>query len=157
MLRNPKTKKLENCYTRDTQVENNPVYKKHRSWDFRMSKDHTCLAKKIVSSLESWTTEPAGSSPGCHLKRKINPWTGLQNKIQISDTKPCFLYVLCLVTQSCPTLCDPIDCSLPGSSVHGDSPGKNPGVGCYALLQGIFPTQGSKPGLPHCRKILYFL
>ena len=121
------------------------------------SKDHTCLAKKIVSSLESWTTEPAGSSPGCHLKRKINPWTGLQNKIQISDTKPCFLYVLCLVTQSCPTLCDPIDCSLPGSSVHWGSPGKNPGVGCHALLQGIFPTQGSKPGLLHCRKILYFL
>ena len=31
--------------------------------------------------------------------------------------------VLCLVTQSCPTLCDPTDCSLPGTSVHGDSPG----------------------------------
>ena len=44
---------------------------------------------------------------------------------------------------SCPTLCDPMDCSPPGSSVHGDSPGKNTGVGCHALLQGIFPTQGS--------------
>lgn len=42
---------------------------------------HTCLAKNIVSSLESWTTEPAGSSPGCHLKRKISPCTGLKNKI----------------------------------------------------------------------------
>ena len=58
---------------------------------------------------------------------------------------------LCSVTQSCPTLCDPMDCSLPGSSVQGDSPGKNTGVGCCALLQGIFPTQGSNPGLPHCR------
>ena len=48
-------------------------------------------------------------------------------------------------------------CSLPGSSVHGDSPGKNTGVGCHALLQGIFPTQGSNPGLWHCRKILYHL
>ena len=38
--------------------------------------------------------------------------------------------------------------SLPGSSVHGDSSGKNTGVGCHALLQGIFPTQGSNPGLP---------
>ena len=37
--------------------------------------------------------------------------------------------------QSCPTLCDPIDCSLPGSCVHGDSPGKNTGVGCHFLLQ----------------------
>ena len=62
--------------------------------------------------------------------------------------------VLCLVTQSCPNLCNPMDCSLPGSSVHGDSPDKNTGVGCHALLQGIFPTQGSNPGLPHCRQIL---
>ena len=35
-----------------------------------------------------------------------------------------------------------MDCNLPGSSVHDDSPGKNTGVGCHALLQGIFPTQG---------------
>ena len=48
-------------------------------------------------------------------------------------------------------LCDPMDCSPPGSSVHGDSPDKNTGVGYHALLQGIFPTQGSNPGLPHCR------
>ena len=61
--------------------------------------------------------------------------------------------VLCLVTQSHPTLCDPMDYSPPGSSVHGDSPDKNTGVGCHALLQGIFPTQGSHPGLPHCRWI----
>ena len=60
------------------------------------------------------------------------------------------LYV-CLVPQSCLTLCDPMDCSPPGSSVHGDSPGKNTGVGCHALLQGIFPTQGLNSGLPHCR------
>ena len=41
---------------------------------------------------------------------------------------------LCLVAQSCPTLYDTMDCSSPGSSVHGDSPGKNTGVGCHALL-----------------------
>ena len=42
----------------------------------------------------------------------------------------------------CPTLCDPMDCSLPGSSVHGDYPGKNIGIGCHALLQeGSLPTQ----------------
>ena len=38
-----------------------------------------------------------------------------------------------------------------------NSSGKNTGVGCHALLQGIFPTQGSNPGLPHCRWILYYL
>ena len=43
----------------------------------------------------------------------------------------------------CLTLCYPMDCSPPGSSVHRDSPGKNIGMGCHALLQGIFPTQGS--------------
>ena len=59
--------------------------------------------------------------------------------------------------QLCPTLCDPMDCSPPGSSVHRDSPGKNTGVGCYALLQGIFPPQGSNPGLLHCRQSLYHL
>ena len=44
--------------------------------------------------------------------------------------------------QSCPTLCDPVDYRPPGSSVLEDSPGKNTGVDCHALLQGIFPTQG---------------
>ena len=67
------------------------------------------------------------------------------------------LSALCLVTQLCPTLWDPTDCSLPGSSVHGDSPGKNTGVGYHALLQGIFPTQGSNLGPPHHRQILYHL
>ena len=62
-----------------------------------------------------------------------------------------------LVTQLCPALCDPMDCSPPGSFVHGDSPGKNTRVDCHALLQGIFPIQGSNPGLSHCRRILYWL
>ena len=65
--------------------------------------------------------------------------------------------VLCLVTQSCLTLCDPMDCIPLVSSVHGDSLGKNTGVGCHALLQGIFPTQGLNPDLSHCRWILYHL
>ena len=53
-----------------------------------------------------------------------------------------------------------MDCSLPGSCVHGDSPGKNTGVGCHArampipCLRGIFPTQESNSGLQHCRWIL---
>ena len=62
--------------------------------------------------------------------------------------------VLCLATQSCLNPFDPMDCSPPGSSVLGDSSGKNIGVGCYDLLQGIFPTQGSNTGLLHRRQIL---
>ena len=61
--------------------------------------------------------------------------------------------VLCLVAQSCPTLCDSTDYSPSSSSVHRDSPGKNTRVGCHALLQGMCLTQGSNPGLPHCRWI----
>ena len=60
---------------------------------------------------------------------------------------------LCSVTQWCPTLCDPMDCSL----CPWNSPGKNTGVGCHSLLQGIFPTQGLNPDLLHCRQILYCL
>ena len=89
------------------------------------------------------------------------------------------------VAQSCPTLRDPMDCSLPGSSVHGisqarileseseshsvvydslrphglyspyNSPGQNTGVGCHFLLQGIFLTQRLNLGLLQGRKILY--
>ena len=65
--------------------------------------------------------------------------------------------VLFLVAQLYLTLCDPMDCSLPGSSVHEDSLGKNTGVVCHALLQGIFPAQESNPGLLHCGWILYHL
>ena len=129
--------------------------------------------------------------------------------------------MLCLVTQSCMALCDPMDCSPPDPFVHGilqarilewvavptsrgsswprdriqvshrqilyclsflllshsvesdflrprglyptrllcpwDSLGKNTEMGCHALVQGIFPTQGSNPGLLHCRQILYHL
>ena len=44
--------------------------------------------------------------------------------------------------QSCLTLCNPMDCSPPGSSVHWDSPGKNTEVCCHSFLQAIFQTQG---------------
>ena len=54
-------------------------------------------------------------------------------------------------------LCNAMDCSPPGSSVHEDSPGKKIRVGSHALLQGIDPTQGSNSGLLHCRWILYHL
>ena len=66
----------------------------------------------------------------------------------------CLSAVLCLVAQSCSILCNPMDCSPSDSSVHGDSLGKNTGVGCHALFKRIFPSQGSNPGLPHCRQIL---
>ena len=61
------------------------------------------------------------------------------------------------VTPSCPTLCNLMDCSMPGSSVHGISPSRNTGIGSHFLLQGILPTQRSNQGLSHCSQILYLL
>ena len=80
-------------------------------------------------------------------------------KLKYIDTLKYFTNhcAMCLVAQSCLTLWDPMDCSPPGSSVCRDSPGKNIGVGCHALLQRIFLTQGLNPCLLHCRWILYHL
>ena len=64
------------------------------------------------------------------------------------------LYVL--VAQLCPAVCDPMDCPTRLLCMW-NSPGKNTGVGCHSLLPGIFPTQGSNPGLLHCRQSLYHL
>ena len=62
------------------------------------------------------------------------------------------------VTQLCPTLCDHRDHMDCIRLLHPwDFPGKSTGVDCHFLLQGIFPTQGSKPGLLHCRQMLYHL
>ena len=55
------------------------------------------------------------------------------------------------VSCSVMSLCDTVDCSL----CPWDSPGKNTGVGCHSLLQGIFLTQGLNPHLLHCQWILY--
>ena len=86
-----------------------------------------CLSTEITAK---WVLLPRVCSPGCLCAKSL---------------------------QLCSTVCDPVDCSPPDSSVHGDSPGKNTGMGCHALLQGIFPTQGSNPGLTHCKQILYHL
>ena len=59
--------------------------------------------------------------------------------------------------QSCLILCDPMDCSPPRLLCPQNSPGKNTGVGCHSLLQGIFRTQGLNPGLLRRRQILYCL
>ena len=94
---------------------------------------HSCLENSMVTLLHSWRIElPRGVFWG---KREC----------------------VCLVAQLCPTPCNPMDYSLPDSSVHGDSPGKNTGVGSPALLQEIYPTQGLNTGLLHCRWILYHL
>ena len=64
--------------------------------------------------------------------------------------------LLVLVAQSCPTLCDPVDCTH-RLLCPWDSPGKNTGASSYSLFQRIFPTQELNPGLLNCIWILYHL
>ena len=89
------------------------------------------VLKKVIANLEFYTQL-------YYRLRERLPW--VKNSAQLRRT-----------------LYDHMNCSPTGSSVHGDSPSKNNGVGCHALFQGIFPTQGSNPGLLHCRQIIYHL
>ena len=105
---------------------------------------------------------PEGEGSGVRLMCEVTPTVsdGLQPPRRWSPVETHLINVqlsvqcVCLVAQSCTILRDPMGCSLPGFSVRGDSPGKNTDMGCHALLQGTFPTQGLNPGLPHCRWIL---
>ena len=65
-----------------------------------------------------------------------------------------FVCVSCLVM---PSSLQPCGLQLARLLCPWNSPGKSTGVGCQFPLHKIFPTQGSNPGLPHCRKILYHL
>ena len=80
----------------------------------------------VTTSLRAATKDPA-----CHNKDLVQP-----NKQ--SSTIP-----------SCPAVCDPMNCSPPGFCPW-NFPGKNTGIGCHFLLQGIFLTQGSKLQLLLC-------
>ena len=83
-----------------------------------------------------------------------------ENRFPWPNGVVCELYlskVKVSVARSCPTLCDLVDCSPPGSSVRGIFQVKDTGVGVYFRLHGIFLTQGSNPGLLHCRQVLHHL
>ena len=85
-----------------------------------------------------WDSSGRNTGVGFYALLEYLPDPGIKPASLTSPAK----VVLCLITQLCPTLCYPMDGSLPGSSVHGNSSGRNSGVGCHPLLQGIFPTQG---------------
>ena len=98
------------------------------------------------------------SHPGCHLTLSRVPCRGPTflsthllplcsfPAIVSSATLTVFMCVYS-ATQLCPTLCKPVDGSSPGSSCPWNLSGKNTGMGCHFLLQGIFPTQGLNPPL----------
>ena len=84
---------------------------------------------KIINNLLKGEHLEAAKRKGCPLLRH-------------QDRGVCVCMLSCFL---CPTLCNSMNGSLPGSSVHRHSPGKNTGVGCHAIIQGIFLTQGSNP------------
>ena len=93
-------------------------------------------------------------SPSTKLSNSISTlWS--EGSAHLSDTGVITTVCVCSVTWLCLTLWVPMDCSPSGSSVHGVFHGKNTGVDCHFLLQGIFPTQGSNSCLLHFRQILY--
>ena len=67
------------------------------------------------------------------------------------------IHIVCMCTQSWPSVCDPMVCSPPGSSVPGISQARILEWVAIFLLQGVFPTLELNPGLPHCRWIFYQL
>ena len=78
----------------------------------------------------------------------LAPWSGhFHQELCWSHHRANLVRVCGKSLQLCPTLCNPMDCSPPSSSVPGILQVKNTGMGCHALLQGIFLTQGSNPCL----------
>ena len=105
-----------------------------------------CITESFCCTPETYTTLSINYAS---IKDKYSKWGGWARcfprflrafimywscKIRQLSFECMLCRMLCLVAQSCPVLCDPTDCSLPGSSVCGVSPGKNTGVGCHSLL-----------------------
>ena len=88
---------------------------------------------------QEWIREPISENSQEEL------WFGVKKRLKKKKVKV-------KAAQLCLTLCDPMDYTGPWNS-----PGQNTGMVSLSLLQGIFPNQGSNPGLPHCRQILYQL
>ena len=112
-----------------------------------------CLWKIWPSYLSNRFRRPWMWSYPAHLYLNCSSsshdhWISYTELLLEISLKHFFLVLGCTKSlQSCPTLCNPMDC--PPGFCPWDSPGKNTGVGCPALLQGIFLTQGPNPHLLH--------
>ena len=112
---------------------------------------HSCLA-----FCDPMDCNPSGSSVHGILRVRILGWVAIpfsRGSCQTRDwTQVAWGCVKVKVSQLCPTLSDPMD-----STVYGILQARLLEWVSHSLLQGIFPTQGLNPGLPHCRRILYQL
>ena len=130
------------------------MYRRH-TWE-----DSILLGRKIFPycSINSWQPQ----SKYKWITMEVNMLILLTQTIQNCEIllfwsikKSIFIQFACLLSHSVMSdSLQPHDYSPHQAPLHGDSPGKNTEVGCLALLQGIFPTQGSNSGLLHYRQIL---
>ena len=115
---------------------------------------HACICTQSCQTLfEPMDSSPPGSSVHGILQARILEWVAISYSTFIAYLYiniyiyiylyTCHILMCAESLQSCPTLCDRLDCSPPGSPVLGCSPGKTTGVSCHALLQGIFLTHWS--------------
>ena len=112
-------------------------------------------AAAAAESLQSCPTlcDPIDGSP----PRLRRPWASPGKNTGMA----CHFLLQCMkvksvseVAQSCPTLCGSVDCSPPGSSVRGILQARILEWAAISFSRGVFPTQGSNPGLLHCRQML---
>ena len=113
-----------------------------------------------ISNPKRWCCESAALNMSANLENSIMA-TGLEKIRFYSNPKEGQCHSS-IPARKIPWTVEPdrlkfMDCSLLGTSIHGDSPGKNIGVGCHCHPLGILPTQESSLGLPHSRRILYHL
>ena len=125
----------------------------------RMATHSSILAWRIP-----WTEEPGGVLQSMGSQRVGHDWA--TNTFTYTHTyKHIFFFRFFSLAaaaaakslQSCPTLCDPRDGSLPGSAIHGIFQARVLEWVAISFSRGIFLTQGSNPGFLHCRQILYHL
>ena len=126
-----------------------------RSRDWTASLEFPTLAGRFFTTRVTWE---AKFYLLCFTIKFSNTFTNTKNTLCSHNTPSMTIYTHIQYIHICVLSCSVISNSLqPCRLYHGNSPGKNTGVGCHALPQGILPTQGSDSGLPHYRQILYCL
>ena len=146
---------------KDPLEEDMATYSSARAWRIPMRNRTWWATVHGVAKRHSWATKRKhimcqmlfyvlGTQTQICLKKKTSfkkLW--VHHDISKYDQLYSHKVAVCVYAQSCWTFCNSMDCSLPDFFLHGDSPGKNTGVGCHFLLQGIVSTQGSNSSLLH--------